>query len=151
MKPGVPYEILPEKKVCQKCKGSGIFWGIADTSKRSDRCPDCKGTGSSNMTTKCFVCDGEGKYYLWEDRDCIEGYKLATKRGVCRFCNGEGHIADDDKRMPGVLAYIEAMEYAEELEQRDEKRRKEETAKLVSSGLAKLTDDEIVALELTIR
>jgi len=151
MKSGVPYEILPEKKVCQTCKGTGIFWGIADTSKRSDRCPDCKGTGSSNMTTKCFVCDGEGRYYLWEDRDDYEGYKLASKRGECLFCKGEGHITDDDKRMPGVLAYINAMEYAEETRLLQEIKREEEKTKLVSSGLAKLTDDEIIALELTMR
>jgi len=101
------------------------------------------------MTTECFVCDGEGKYYLLEDRDDYEGYKLANKRGVCLFCKGEGHIADDDKRMPGVLAYINAMKYTEE--RRQEIRREEERVKnaLVSSGLAKLTDDEIIALELT--
>ena len=40
---------------------------------------------------ECSNCRGSGKAYRFEDRDCIEGYKLAVKK-VCLDCNGTGKI-----------------------------------------------------------
>lgn len=140
---------MDSSKKCTKCGGKGERF-MSENLHESEGwvpCTTCAGTGNS-MTTECFVCKGEGKYYLWEDRDCVEGYKLASKRGMCRFCKGEGHIEDNDKRMPGVRAYIHAMEYAEEIQRRDEKKREEERLNLRVSALGKLTEEEIDALEI---
>ena len=37
----------------------------------------------------CIMCNGEGKTYREEDRDYMEGYKLAQKK-PCLHCDGTG-------------------------------------------------------------
>lgn len=43
----------------------------------------------SKTHVKCVNCEGSGQTYRFEDRDPIEGYKMANKK-VCIECNGSG-------------------------------------------------------------
>lgn len=45
--------------------------------------------GGKNTT--CQSCGGEGVAYRFEDRDPIEGYKLADKK-TCLVCAGSGEV-----------------------------------------------------------
>lgn len=42
----------------------------------------------------CKWCSGEGVAYRFEDRDVIEGYKLADKK-QCLKCKGRGHLTEE--------------------------------------------------------
>lgn len=99
------------------------------------------------MPVKCFVCDGRGDDYAWKDRDPIEGFKMATKQ-TCLFCDGQKTIPDDDKRMPGVLAYIKALADVEQARVSEKERREADRAKLVKAARDKLTREELDALGL---
>jgi hypothetical protein len=43
----------------------------------------------------CSTCDGSGRSYRFEDRDCVEGYKLAEKK-TCLKCSGLGRTTSFD-------------------------------------------------------
>ena len=99
---------------------------------------------------QCFVCDGKGKDYSWKHRDPIEGWKMASKQ-VCLFCDGEGVIRHDDSRMPGVVAYVEALKGVEQRRKDDNERREADRAKRIKSAREKLTPEELEALGLNSR
>ena len=40
---------------------------------------------------KCPYCSGEGRRYLFKDRDSYEGYKMANKH-ECTVCEGDGEL-----------------------------------------------------------
>lgn len=97
------------------------------------------------MSVKCFVCNGAGRDYSWTDRDPIEGYKLAPIH-ICLFCDGKGNLPDEDQRMPGIRAYVEAMGNAERARVAEKERREAERYKLKHTALKKLTPEEREAL-----
>lgn len=100
------------------------------------------------MAVKCFVCNGRGSDYCWADRDPVEGYKLAPKH-TCLFCDGRGMVPDDDRRMPGVLAYIQALADVEQARISERDRREADRARLERSAREKLTTEELDALGLS--
>lgn len=56
----------------------------------------------------CIACGGEGKDYRFEDRDPIEGYKLANKK-TCLKCDGRGYLEQE-------LAYPEYLKETARME-----------------------------------
>jgi hypothetical protein len=82
---------------------------------------------------KCPGCDGQGKDYLWADRDPYEGYKMASKK-ECHFCGGAGHFKEGCWQFIGVVAFWEAVE------------KEKKKTDLIRKAKAKLTKEEKEAL-----
>lgn len=59
--------------------------------------PSLKQCYAAAGVLSCLVCDGTGKVYRIEDRDVIEGYKLAQKH-PCTVCDGKGHFSVEHSR-----------------------------------------------------
>lgn len=51
-------------------------------------------TAYKKDNSSCKWCSGQGVAYRFEDRDVIEGYKLAEKK-QCLNCSGRGYLADE--------------------------------------------------------
>lgn len=94
---------------------------------------------------KCFVCEGHGKAYVFADRDCIEGYKMANKH-TCLFCEGTGKILRTDPRYVGARAYLRATRGQKRRAESKRLRQEADRAKLVENAKAKLTPAEMKAL-----
>ena len=65
---------------------------------------------SKEWGDRCPVCEGFGRLYASEDRDVIEGFKLANRRLVCGGCGGSGKLEDYFK---SEVCLVDATKWAE--------------------------------------
>ena len=86
----------------------------------------------------CLECEGKGKVRHEEDRDVIEGYKLAPWH-VCTHCNGTGRW---------LKAQVQEVYRKIVREFQDKLARWKEQEALRKSAFKKLTKEEIASLGL---
>lgn len=95
---------------------------------------------------QCVCCGGQANLYNENDRDPIEGWKMASKH-PCDFCQGKGFIRRDDPRYVGVVAYHAAMQEHDIRRKAEAEHRKRALQSNRKSALEKLTPAEIDALK----
>ena len=65
---------------------------------------------SKKWGDKCPVCEGFGRLYASEDRDVIEGFKLASRKRVCAACAGSGTL---EKYLESEVCLVDATKWIE--------------------------------------
>lgn len=104
---------------------------------------------SATLILECPFCEGEKRVYdPTVPRDCIEGNKMRPLI-TCNACDGKGNFPRGSPKGAGTIAYWRV--YTTELA-KEKKQKKEERAAhfaLLQGAYAKLTDAEVIALELT--
>lgn len=117
--------------------------------ERSPKFRAKRAMNSATLTLVCPFCEGEKVVYDPTSKpDCVEGNKMRPLI-TCNACEGEGKFPRGSPKGAAAVAYWRV--YTTELAKEKKQKKAERAAHLalLQGAYAKLTEAEIVALELT--